>query len=104
MEYLFNDENTHLSIGLRLTFAVVGSVGVAVSGVGGVSLGHGVKALGDGVQTSAGAEGDTVDISSIGVSITLKQSNIDKISLELVYCCPPCHSSRQRRGRARWRR
>ena len=41
MEYLFNDENTHLSISLGLTLAVeVTSVGVAVvGGVGeGVSL------------------------------------------------------------------
>ena len=71
MEYLFNDENTHLSIGLGLTLAVVvgSSVGVSVGGVGGVSLGHGVKALGDGVQTSAGAEGDSgVDT---GISVTL---------------------------------
>ena len=43
MEYLFNDENTHLSISLGLTLAVVvGSIGVAVvGGVGeGVSLQH----------------------------------------------------------------
>ena len=91
MEYLFNDENTHLSISLGLTLAVVvgGSVGVAVavSGVGeGVSLGHGVSTLGDGVQTSAGAEGDIGVETGISVSITLKQSHIDKMCLELVYC------------------
>ena len=103
MEYLFNDENTHLSISLGLTLAVVAEA-VGVSGIGGVSLGHGVKALGDGVQTSAGAEGDIGVETGISVSITLKQSNIDKMCLVLLYCCPPCRSSRRRRGRARWRR
>merc|ERR1719350_279735 len=63
----------------------VGSIWVSVSSIkdGGVSLsisrplghkspGHGVDSLGDGVQTSAGSKGDTIDIGvgsiSIGVS------------------------------------
>ena len=41
MKYLFNDENTHLSISLGLTLAViVGGVGVAVVGS---SVGEGVS-------------------------------------------------------------
>ena len=78
--YSISDENTDLSISLGLTLAVVEtSMGVGVAGissVGGVSLGHGVEALGDGVKPGARAEGDG-GIDRLG--ITLKQSCADKM-------------------------
>merc|ERR1719336_2822726 len=68
----------------------VGSVGVGSISIGGIvslgisisrplanvvssgddsALGHGVKSLGDGVQTGAGTEGDTVVVGSVGIGI-----------------------------------
>merc|ERR1719360_337129 len=70
----------------------VGGVGVSVSSIkdsgvslsisrplGHQSLGHGVDSLGDGVQTSAGSKGDTID--SIGVSSIGGITGIGKTSI-----------------------
>merc|ERR1712198_571533 len=69
----------------------VGSIGVGSISIGGIvglgisisrplanvvssgddsALGHGVKSLGDGVQTGAGAEGDTVVVGSVGIGVS----------------------------------
>merc|ERR1719187_2815690 len=58
-------------VSLSLTLAKVVSV-VTIS-IRSIALGRGIKSLGDGVKTSAGAEGDAVvsSVEEIGVSLTL---------------------------------
>jgi len=66
-------QNTHLGICLGLTLAeMISSVGVDI-GVGSVSLGGGVGALGDEVQSRGISEGDTMEVdTSIGVTLAVE--------------------------------
>merc|ERR1719385_715727 len=65
-----------ISIGSIVSLRIGISLGISrplanvVSSGDDSALGHGVKSLGDGVQTGAGAEGDTIVVSSIGVGVS----------------------------------
>ena len=53
-----------------ISIGTMGSIGVATVGIGGISLGRGIKTLGDGVQTGAGAEGNSVTVGQVGFSLS----------------------------------
>merc|ERR1719334_2912719 len=59
-----------VSLGIGISLGISRPLANVVSSGDDSALGHGVKSLGDGVQTGAGAKGDTVVVGSVGVGVS----------------------------------